>query len=366
MFKKPKDTSKPNEHIPLEGLVKDHIKSGDIIYFEISFKEIWLEIEISFVCETIIFKSDFEIRVDSNKFFCDLRFFLISISLKLWNDYIRSSKNHNNFYYLLLDFYFNHDNKFHLNDKIKDTIHFKNLNSLIKCTVEFKQLNELIFRELTFLEGFDKLVSDNDFQYEEHQNDFKRANKTNKVINKFLADYALDKSNNFQYIFWKFSLEDLKDDDSLSNERLISADISSKSRWSNIDKLTMLDDFELDLNSTNSKNKLRKQYSRTPKLTIVPSVNTFAKFKSYFRRFISAGVTLANRVSNRDDDLLYIQIKHINIKDIINNNCQICFSYINDYSYMIRNVIVIDHIASSKRFEQYFMPYHSFELKEKL
>lgn len=64
------------------------IKSRDVIFFDLEFNEIWLEIEMTLISEDNNFKMSFEIKVKVDSYISELRHVLIKMGIKSWAKYI--------------------------------------------------------------------------------------------------------------------------------------------------------------------------------------------------------------------------------------------------------------------------------------
>ena len=91
---------------PLEGRVNDHIKSGDIILFDLNYEEIWIEVDMTLYCVVKEYKFLFSLKVNINEKLINFKQNLISISVGLWNNIIKEENNSFNVYYLLKKFEF--------------------------------------------------------------------------------------------------------------------------------------------------------------------------------------------------------------------------------------------------------------------
>jgi hypothetical protein len=68
--------------------VGEHIKARDIVYFELEFTEIWLEVEIDLFCEDKAMTLQFELKVENDTYISELRHILIKLGIKSWKKYI--------------------------------------------------------------------------------------------------------------------------------------------------------------------------------------------------------------------------------------------------------------------------------------
>ncbi len=91
---------------PLEGTVNDHIKSGDIILFDLNYEEIWIEVDMTLYCVGKEYKFLFSLKVNLGEKLINFKQNIISLSVGLWNSLIKEENNLFNVYYLLKKFEF--------------------------------------------------------------------------------------------------------------------------------------------------------------------------------------------------------------------------------------------------------------------
>jgi hypothetical protein len=104
-----KKTDKGNLEIPKDKDTKvgDYIKPNDIVYFELDFTEIWLEVEMELFCDKKSITYLFELKVENETFISELRHILIKLGIKSWNKYIedcKKDKSSDSEFYLLYRF----------------------------------------------------------------------------------------------------------------------------------------------------------------------------------------------------------------------------------------------------------------------
>ena len=91
---------------PLDGIVSDYIKSGDVIIFDLEYNEIWVEVDMTLFCLGKEYKIIFSLRVNLNEKITTFKQNIISISVELWNYLIKEDLYENEIYYLLKKFEF--------------------------------------------------------------------------------------------------------------------------------------------------------------------------------------------------------------------------------------------------------------------
>lgn len=113
---------------PQEGIVSDHIKSGDVIIFDLKYEKIWIEVEMTLSCPGLEkkypekkYKFLFSLKMNLNEKITNFKENLISISVDLWNNLIKEDENNENIYYLLNKFEIEGSRKLDLINELEKT-----------------------------------------------------------------------------------------------------------------------------------------------------------------------------------------------------------------------------------------------------
>lgn len=73
------------------GLIGESIKAKDIIYFDLSFYETWLDIEMTLECGNRSYKMKFELKVIRNCIKSDFENILINLGIKSWANFVANN-----------------------------------------------------------------------------------------------------------------------------------------------------------------------------------------------------------------------------------------------------------------------------------
>src|SRR5690349_18301855 len=79
-------------YIKNEGKIGDFINAKDVIYFELSFTEIWLEVEMSLTSERNSFTISFDLKVENDSYISSLKNVLLKMGIKSWVQYIQDNE----------------------------------------------------------------------------------------------------------------------------------------------------------------------------------------------------------------------------------------------------------------------------------
>ena len=107
---------------PLDGIVSDYIKSGDMIVFDLEYDEIWIDVDMTLSCVGKEFKLLFSLKVDLNEKIINFKQNIISISVGLWNNLIKEHINEIETYYLLKNFEFDGARKLDSLNELEKTL----------------------------------------------------------------------------------------------------------------------------------------------------------------------------------------------------------------------------------------------------
>jgi hypothetical protein len=134
---------------PLVGIVGDFIKNGDKVFFELDYQEFWIEVEVSLFCLNKHLKIEISLRIDKNDKFENLKQDIASISICLWNHFVKKQQDFHVYdYFLLKEFEildFQEKPKESIDLLINDVYDF---DSRIKCVCEFININQYISANL--------------------------------------------------------------------------------------------------------------------------------------------------------------------------------------------------------------------------
>lgn len=101
-----KKTDKCLIQIKEEFKIGDYLNSKDIILFDISYSEFWLEVEMCLTSQDKRpMKISFDLKIRNNDLISSLKKILIKMGIRSWKKYIRGSEEDPD-YYLLTDFMF--------------------------------------------------------------------------------------------------------------------------------------------------------------------------------------------------------------------------------------------------------------------
>ena len=145
---------------PQEGIVSNHIKSGDMIMFDLEYEEIWIDVEmnLSCICNDKKYKFMFSLKVNLNEKILNFEQNLISIAVESWKTLSRED-NKANIFYLLKKFDMEGSRKLDLVNELDNTsskISYKSVflkdkytfESKVKCKAEFININQNILKML--------------------------------------------------------------------------------------------------------------------------------------------------------------------------------------------------------------------------
>ena len=146
---------------PTEGKVSDHIKSGDTIFFDLKYEEIWIDVEMTLNCKEKEHKIFFSVKTKLNEKITNFKESLISISINLWSQLNKEDDNIVNLFYLLKNFEIEGSRKLDAVNELENTLSknsFKSelvkdkytFDSKIKCKAGFININEHILNIFKF------------------------------------------------------------------------------------------------------------------------------------------------------------------------------------------------------------------------
>ena len=113
------------------------LKSKDIILFDLSFHEVWLDIQMTLICDELIKKIQFELRVILGKKESDFEDILINLGIKSF-----ATISINNDYYVFNKLNVDYPNKKSDNNNV---VNF-NFDEELKCTLSFVNLSEIVYK----------------------------------------------------------------------------------------------------------------------------------------------------------------------------------------------------------------------------
>jgi hypothetical protein len=202
--------------------VGDYIRSRDIVYFELQFTEIWLEVEMELFCEDKAMTLSFELKVENETYISELRHILIKLGIKSWKKYIDDltvDRENKIEYYLLYKFSLDLDNDEKGLDYIElEKIHGKcefssflekvserlNFESKIRCSLEFLNFNKIILTEAT--------------RFITNEKKMKVTPQRRKIIRALIQEYltgvlkneysVVSKIGFYKKVIWKWNFED--------------------------------------------------------------------------------------------------------------------------------------------------------------
>jgi hypothetical protein len=160
MYKK---SEKSLESIPPEGLIKDYIKPGDKIIFEIECSEFWLQIDMNLKCldQDIWYKTKFDLKLSYCSSFLDLKYILLNIGIKLFSDSIINNNEEKDGdycpafsleeheFYLITNFNFiNKCGQLRSINNLDEKVQLMIPERTISCCLTFSEFNNLIYNSL--------------------------------------------------------------------------------------------------------------------------------------------------------------------------------------------------------------------------
>ena len=194
------------------------LKSKDIILFDLSFHEVWLDIQMTLICDELIKKIQFELRVILGKNELDFEDILINLGIKSF-----ATISINNDYYVFNKLNVDYPNKKSDNNNV---VNF-NFDEELKCTLYFVNLSEKVY----------ELIKKNDnFNFRNLQKkENERKKDLKQYFNMHFEDYLKKKNENeiskYQKILWKYTI-----DETIFDERNSSSNDSRNSfSWFNLD-----------------------------------------------------------------------------------------------------------------------------------
>jgi len=127
-----------NLHIKEEIKIEDYLNSKDVVFFDLEFEEIWLQVEMTLLSDdnkSLVIS--FEIKIETDEFINNLTKLLIKMGMKSWAKYILDMENNPDFY-LLTHFKYieNINNNFPI---VKNNIN--NLSNIKETYTQFNILN---------------------------------------------------------------------------------------------------------------------------------------------------------------------------------------------------------------------------------
>ena len=130
---------------PLVGIVGDFIKIGDKVIFELDYQEFWIEVDVSLFCLNKHLKIELSLKIDKNDKFENLKQDIASISICLWNHFVKKQQDFHVYdYFLLKEFElldFQEKSRNSIDLLVNDVYDF---DSRIKCSCEFININMYI------------------------------------------------------------------------------------------------------------------------------------------------------------------------------------------------------------------------------
>ena len=134
---------------PLVGIVGDFIKNGDKVFFELDYQEFWIEVDVSLFCLNKHLKIELSLRIDKNDKFENLKQDIASISICLWNHFVKKQQDFHVYDYFLLKEFEILD----FEEKPRESVdllinNVYDFDSRIKCVCEFININQYISANL--------------------------------------------------------------------------------------------------------------------------------------------------------------------------------------------------------------------------
>jgi hypothetical protein len=153
------------------------LKSKDIILFDLSFHEVWLDIQMTLECDELIKTIQFELRVILGKNESDFEDILINLGIKSF-----ATISIKNDYYVFNQLDIDYSNKKGDNNNV---VNF-NFDEELKCTLRFVNLSEMIYNKIKQNNNF----FSHSFNYkiaQKNENEIKKELK--QYFNKYFEDY---------------------------------------------------------------------------------------------------------------------------------------------------------------------------------
>lgn len=199
-----KKTEKGFVELKSSGVIGDMIKPKDIIYFDLSFYEIWLDIKMTLESGKISSQISFELKVVLNSSKKEFENTLIHLGIKSWAKIIQSDD-----YFSFTSITVNYQTN---KQKESENILF-DYDSTISCTLKFTNISNLIYEQVsTSLKiksrSFNSLGNDNE-----------RMMIDKEYFNNYFEKYIAKQDNigEFNHIIWKYSNDYLYEDDNNSS-----------------------------------------------------------------------------------------------------------------------------------------------------
>lgn len=208
--------------------IGDYLNSKDIIFFELEFDEIWLEVEMTLTSDdnkSLIIS--FEIKVQVDEYITNLTKLLIKMGMKSWAKYILDIEPNPDFYLLTHfkyiesslnnDYYHAPSGKF----KFYDTSIQKQINNYNNASQQNKE--KLSFRNINTNTNDLNCVEALVFENNKNSNNEKNLNKSENQKLEFLnKNFKIRNSNNFKILSENLNCEYLNksgiDDDKIEEE----------------------------------------------------------------------------------------------------------------------------------------------------
>ena len=240
------------------GLIGDSIKSKDVIYFELSFHEIWLDIDMTLESGTLSTQISFELKVVLNSDKKDFENTLILLGIKAMAKNRQNDGDYYAFSKIIVNYPLSPIKKVN-----EATVSF-DYNSKLSCILKFTNITNLISERVLTCET----VKSHSFNGS--INDYERVNAIKSYFN-FYFEGLLPKLENVaehNHIIWKYQSDDLDDD-------------NNSSFYANESRLSLISNFNSNLNInylSNADNKRKEMVLFSPNTNSIatPLINTNA------------------------------------------------------------------------------------------
>ena len=287
------------------GLIGDSIKSKDVIYFELSFHEIWLDIEMTLESGGLSTQISFELKVVLNSDKKEFENTLINLGIKAMAKLIQSDGDYYMFTKLIVNYPISPSKKIN-----EQTVSF-DYDSKLTCALKFTNLTNLIYERVFSSE---KLKS---HSFNGSITDYERSTEVKEYFNYFFEGYLskLENIAEHNHIIWKYQNDEIVDDD------------NNSSFYANESRLSLISNFNSNLNinylnyGDNAKKREMSIFS--------PNTNTSNTNSPFLTPFGGNGNTNTNTVeifSNNSGDL-FSRAKKTNARKFNQK-------YKSDYYYM--------------------------------
>ena len=193
-----KKKTEKNEEIDLiEGV--NFLKPKDVILFDLSFQEVWLDIQMTLICGDLKKKIQFELRVNLGKNENDFQDILINLGITSFSKI--SGKN--DFYiFKKLNVDYSHKENF-----VNNNIYF-NFDDELKCSLEFLDLSEFVYGIIKQNDNFSHSLNNKI----KEQKELEKKKDLINYFNNFFEDYFEKKNEKeivlYHKILWKYQIED--------------------------------------------------------------------------------------------------------------------------------------------------------------